>query len=278
MKRELQPPDCGEPATKPGELLFFLFAGQSNMAGADALIAGDGSHDLLEAGLQTEADRTAPFTYGPVISDDLESGFCPWGDIRGHGSPALKVHGPEVGFARTLHEAGIHNIAIIKVAANIPYDSPGRDTWPWGKGEKTDAPDYYDQWHRFVHRRTAEMTQRGYSGKVEGVVWHQGIDDAINRVTEEAYAERLSRLIADLRQEYNCPAAPLLLARSANSPIATVAAMAPIRAAQQRVADGDDRALWIDVDDLPNVNQHHFSSSAQLVIGRRFGEAYLKLR
>ena len=61
-------------------------------------------------------------------------------------------------------------------------------------------------------------------------------------------------------------------------PIASAAAMAPIRATQQRVANRDRRARWIDVDDLPNVRQHHFSSTAQLVIGPRYAEAYLKLR
>lgn len=265
-------------AAEREELLIFLFAGQSNMAGADALIDGDGSRNLEQAGLQTEADRDALFVYGPSFSDDPATGFYPWGDIRGHVSASAQVHGPEVGFSRTLHEAGIRNIAIIKVAANIPYDSPGRETWPWGKGEKTDAPDYYDRWREFVSKRLAELERDGCRGKIGGFVWHQGIDDAINRVTEDIYLERLSNLIAALRGEYDCPNAPFVLARSANSPIASAAAMAPIRAAQQKVAEKDEYALWIDLDDLPNVNQHHFSAAAQLVIGRRFGEAYLKLR
>ena len=32
------------------------------------------------------------------------------------------------------------------------------------------------------------------------------------------------------------------------------------------------RAVWIDVDDLPNVNTHHFSADSQLVIGQRFAK------
>jgi hypothetical protein len=34
---------------------------------------------------------------------------------------------------------------------------------------------------------------------------------------------------------------------------------------------------WINVDDQPNVNTHHFTATGQLVLGRRFGEAFLKI-
>src|SRR5690242_16125425 len=46
------------------ELNLFLFAGQSNMAGADALIASTGEKDLAAAGEQTHADRNTLFTFG----------------------------------------------------------------------------------------------------------------------------------------------------------------------------------------------------------------------
>ena len=278
MGSETLPPDQRKQGAEAEELLVFLFAGQSNMAGADALIDGDGTRNLEQAGLQTEADRATSFTYGPNFSEDPETGFQPWGDVRGHGSSSVQVHGPEVGFARTLYEEGIRDIAIIKVAANIPYESPGRETWPWGKGEKNNARDYYGRWREFVSKCLAQLEQDGYCCKIGGFVWHQGIDDAINQVEEDVYAERLCELIADLRGEYDCTDAPFVLARSANSPIATAASMAPIRAAQVKVAEEDDCAQWIDVDDLPNVNRHHFSAAAQLIIGRRFGEAYLELR
>ena len=53
--------------------------------------------------------------------------------------------------------------------------------------------------------------------------------------------------------------------------------MALVRRAQVKVAESVPSAAWIDVDDLPNVNTHHFSADSQLAIGRRFGEAFLKL-
>jgi hypothetical protein len=36
-------------------------------------------------------------------------------------------------------------------------------------------------------------------------------------------------------------------------------------------------AAWINVDDLPNVNTHHFSANSQLKIGERYGRAFLNI-
>ena len=54
--------------------------------------------------------------------------------------------------------------------------------------------------------------------------------------------------------------------------------MAVVRRSQVKVGESIPFAAWIDVDDLPNVNTHHFSANSQLVIGQRFGDAFLKLQ
>ena len=185
------------------------------------------------------------------------------------------MHGPEVGFARALHAGGTRNIAIIKVSASIPYVL-GKP-WPWSKGKKSDSPGHYGKWLSFVKSRLNELEKKGHRYKIAGFVWHQGNDDGINRESEKTYSERLKKLIGDLREEYNCPKAPFILVRSVNSRFATTAAMAPIRAAQVSVAETDDLSAWINVDDLPNINTHHFTAKAQLEIGRRLGEKYLML-
>ena len=271
------------PATaNASNLQAFLLAGQSNMDGADALVAGTGIEDLAEAGLQTEADRMALFCNSKVGDHPVGS---PWGDIRGHAGTSfwdpqdehgrpIYVHGPEVGFARALFAAGERAIAIIKVSGNIPCPPTGR-AWPWSKGEKSGSADYYGQWQAFAQNRLAELTAGGHSWEVAGFVWHQGTDDGVNGESTETYAERLTDLIAALRADYQAPNAPFILARSANSPIASPARMAPIRKAQMEVAEGDPLAAWIDVDDQPTVNRHHFTAAAQLTVGQRFAEAYL---
>jgi hypothetical protein len=53
--------------------------------------------------------------------------------------------------------------------------------------------------------------------------------------------------------------------------------MAMVRRAQNQIAKTFSGVATINVDDLPNVNTHHFTATGQLVIGRRFGAAFKRL-
>jgi len=257
-------------ADKPRQLNVFLLAGQSNMAGADSEVADPPGFQ------QTAADRATRFTTAPLPEGDKSKQYVPWGEIRGHQAKNKLVHGPEVGFARALYAAGWRDVAIIKVHANFSRDV---QAWPWGESEML-----FDAWTKFVDARLAELTTDGHPARVRGFVWHQGIDDAIHVKLASRYERNLSDLIGVLRKRYDAERAPFVLARSVNSRIAQPKAdpennspMAEVRRAQVRVGETVSHAAWIDVDDLPNVNTHHFSADSQLVIGRRFGETFLKL-
>ena len=119
---------------------------------------------------------------------------------------------------------------------------------------------------------------------VNGFLWHQGIDDAIHGKLASQYERNLTELIGSLRKRYGSPQTPFVLARSVNSRIAQPtpdpegkSPMAVVRRAQVAVGESVPFATWINVDDLPNVNTHHFSADSQLVIGERYGNAFLKL-
>jgi len=248
----------------------FLLAGQSNMAGADSEVA------VPPGFQQTAADRATRFTTAPLPEGEKSPVFVPWGEIKGHLVKDRLSHGPEVGFARALHAAGWKNVAIIKVHANFRRDV---SQWPWGDGEPL-----FKAWTTFVDARLAELIADGHVPRVRGFVWHQGIDDAIHGKLAEQYEQNLSDLIGVLRKRYAAEEAPFVLARSVMSRIAQQASdpdnsspMALVRKAQERVGDTQPLSAWIDVDDLPNVNTHHFSADSQLVIGQRFGKAFLKL-
>jgi Carbohydrate esterase, sialic acid-specific acetylesterase len=246
---------------------LFLMAGQSNMAGADSEVDG-------QIFTQTEADRQTRFAATAIPIDDKR--IVPWGDIHGYTIKDRIVHGPEVGFARTLYAAGWRDIAIIKVFGNFKQDTTA---WPWAEGQP-----YYRIWTQFVDDRIDELKKNGKSIEVSGFVWHQGIDDAIHRKLADSYQVNLSQLIAALRKRYASPNTPFVLARSVHSPIAQptpdpdgTSPMARVRKAQVAVAESASFANWIDTDDLPNVNRHHFSAASQLIIGQRFAEALLRI-
>ena len=117
-----------------------------------------------------------------------------------------------------------------------------------------------------------------------GFLWHQGIDDAIHGTLAQEYEKNLTDLITVLRTRYAEADTPFILARSVNSRIAQpqpdpeqTSPMAVVRQAQVQVGMNVPSAAWINVDDLPNVNTHHFSAESQLIIGRRFGHQWLSL-
>src|SRR5204863_2359855 len=158
----------------------------------------------------------------------------------------------------------------------------GRDAsvWPWGeRGE------LFAAWTKFVDARLSEIGAEGRETRICGFVWHQGIDDALHGTFASHYERNLSDLMGVLRTRYATEQTPFVLARSVNSRIAqpdpdpdNKSPMAQVRCAQVHVGESVPYAAWIDVDDLPNVNTHHFSADSQLVIGRRFGEAFLTLQ
>jgi Carbohydrate esterase, sialic acid-specific acetylesterase len=249
----------------------FLLAGQSNMAGADSEVA------VPPGFQQTAADRATRFTMAPLPDGEKSPQYVPWGEIKGHQAKNKLVHGPEVGFARALFAAGWRDVAIIKVHANFRRDA---QSWPWREGGE-----FFEAWAKFVDARLAEITAQGHAPRVCGFVWHQGIDDAIHGKLASQYERNLSDLIGVLRKRYAAEQAPFVLARSVNSRIAqpqpdpeSKSPMAMVRRAQVKVGESVPSAAWIDVDDLPNVNTHHFSADSQLVIGQRFGEAFLRLQ
>lgn len=259
-------------ASEQRELVVFLFAGQSNMAGADSVVSDPPGFQ------QTEADKGTLFTTAPLPEAEKAREYYPWGDIRGHhGSPPGKlVHGPEVGFARELYRAGWRNVAIIKVFGNFSRDAA---RWPWG-------PDgaLYERWTRFADARLADLQTQGYRYRVTGFVWHQGIDDAIHGRLAASYEQNLRGLVTALRRRYGDEGTPFVLARSVRSPIAVATTdsghdgpMDVVRRAQVSVGTAAPHAGWIDVDDLRKVNGHHFTAEAQLAIGKRIAGRFLGL-
>ena len=260
------------PAASPRKPIdVFLFAGQSNMAGADAIVATPPGF------ISTAADRATLFTCAPAAEGAGSPRYYPWGEVKGHiGRPGELTHGPEVGFARRLYEAGIRPVAIVKMWANFKRDATA---WPWREGGELFAP-----WMAFVDERLGELRERGFEPRVRGFGWHQGIDDAIHGKLAPHYEQNLTDLIKALRRRHGSADTPFILARSVDSPVGKRqggsgpdAPMAVVRRAQVSVAEKIPRAAWVSVDDLPNVNQHHFSAESQLVIGRRFGDAYLEM-
>lgn len=254
-------------ACAPSEpVRVFIFAGQSNIFGADSIIDGSTkTRGLVDMGLQTDVDASSILAVAG--SGDVTYG---WADIRGHdgcfegewvtaqGVP-YKGHGPEVGFNRALGG----NLAILKFTGNYALEG-GRSAWARGSAWTT--------MQAFIDAKLADL---GRPYVVEGFLWDQGIDDGIQQRTQAAYAADLRQVITDFRAKFGH--APFVLARSVDSQIAGSPNMAPIRAGQLEVA-ADPGNAWVNMDDLtPYTRVHHLTAASQLIFGARFAAAWQAL-
>jgi hypothetical protein len=109
--------------------------------------------------------------------------------------------------------------------------------------------------------------------------WMQGERDARQVETARIYEASLTGLIAQVRTHLGRPEAAVVIGRL--NPLRVGSEPWDlIRAAQQRVAEADPRAAWVDTDDLPRGtggDAIHHTADGYLGLGRRFAEATARL-
>lgn len=266
---------CGHSA-QAAKWNVFIMAGQSNMFGADAVIdEATPTRDLVEAGLQTEADRQALYVSDtPTLSSN-------WGDIRGHITNHLGPivdaktgknfmgHGPEVGFNRALYASGLRKIAILQFTANYHKLEDGHSAW-------VSPNSLWQAWTKSIDTQLAKLTAQGDTYEIRGILWNEGIDDAGLKRAPADYQADVKKIVEDLRSRYGKPNTPFIIAREPSSPFPAAENMAAIQQAEVDLATEIENAAWIDCRDLtPYVNSHHLSSKSQLIQGERMAQAIL---
>lgn len=245
----------------------FLFLGQSNIAGADAIVPRGADF------FWHPADENCLLTCQSAAVESGSAAAVPWRCNKGHmvssgANPQGWVIGPEVGFCRELWSEE-NCLAIIKSWANI---APDNDEWSWGEGCC-----YYDNALSFAAQQFHKLPEKNWSPELGGVIWDQGIDDSFNESRANSHEHNLRCLISSLRKHFAAPALPFVLARSVFSPYGNQDWMASIRQQQVKVAAQTAATRWINIDDLKTVHGHHFSAESQLEAGKRFARAYIDL-
>nr|MCU0682813.1 sialate O-acetylesterase [Polyangiaceae bacterium] len=122
-----------------------------------------------------------------------------------------------------------------------------------------------------------------------GVLWMQGENEAGRKLSiAQEYQQRLTALIAAMRQDLKTPALPFVLGRVSDNLYARNggpidperdSSIDTVRAAQEQVAKDIPQVAWIDTDDfLPREDDpYHFDSNAYLIMGERFADAFRNL-
>ena len=250
----------------PKPVKVFLFAGQSNMVGADAHPERIDSFPLFKG-------ASAPQPDVRYITLQLQKEG--WGALRPFDS-----FGPELTFARLVKKYDDSPIAIIKSAiggTTAVYD--------WNPDAPENGQKLYPRTLQLVREALAALDKQGIRYQLEAVVWHQGENDMLDRKVNTAYAANLHKIIQRLRTDLQLPKLKWFLGEVSEKGIWGMdnrANLAVLRAQQDQLLASDALLRWVPTShlafDVMDSGQphYHFGTQGQLQLGEAFGAAYLK--
>lgn len=248
----------------------FIFAGQSNMVGADAHAERIDEFPTFRGAGAEQSDVLYSYILGN--GDEASKGWVPLKPLRSFG--------PEVTFARRLKRQVRAPIAIIKSAVGgttVAFD--------WNP----DAPDkgqkLYPRTLRLIRESLAELDKRGVRYRLEGVMWHQGENDMLDRNLYKQYADGLTRLIARLRLDLKAPELKWYIAEVSEKGIWGMdhrSNLGILRQQQEQVLKADPLLRWVPTSHLAfevmgsGQPHYHYGTQGQLQLGEAFVDAYLQ--
>ncbi|MDB4393700.1 sialate O-acetylesterase, partial [bacterium] len=245
----------------------FLFAGQSNMEGAD-----------------TDPKLVSDFPPYRTVFEPLEDVRYSYQTGANHKSdgwtglkPAANNFGPEITFARAFRRQSKAPLALIK-------DAWGGTTlvsdWdPDGGDEKSKK--LYQRFMTHVRGRLAELEKEGLNYRIEGLMWHQGENDMFHAEGKQLYEKNLRNFIARVRKDLSVPELKVYIGEISTKGVWGMdnrANVTLIRNAQMAVVESDPNAFFVPTSHLsfkvgrPFGLHYHFGTLGQL----QHGEAYAK--
>lgn len=171
--------NAAEPAKLPAKekLRIYLSMGQSNMAGRGKVENEDKTpHPRVLMFVETNGSWASAIE--PVTKDENKT----------HGV------GPALAFAKAMAEKD--SSVTIGLVATAEGGTPLKR---WERGA--------DLYERAVHRAKLAMKD----GVLAGVIWHQGESNTGNKDRSDNYAERLAKMISDLRADLDAPNLPFVV-------------------------------------------------------------------
>jgi hypothetical protein len=252
-------------------LRVFIFAGQSNMEGADSKVA-DIERFPPFAGLG-EAQKDVMFSYCLGREDKTKSDG--WEELR----PTRGLVGPELSFAREVKRHIDAPIAIIKVAAGGTHLAGD-----WNPDEPRGF-EMYPLALTWVREALADLDKRRIPYRLEGFVWHQGENDMFEEGAMPAYGANLKNFLARWRADLKAPELRFYIGELCTKTIWGMdmrPRMYAISKGQHEVTDADPLADYVPTSHVGveiggGVGLHyHYGTLGQLEHGVNHAHAYLR--
>ena len=250
---------------------IFIFAGQSNMEGADSSIA-DIENFPPFIGLE-KARRDVLFSY--CIGRENKSCSNGWVQLQSINN----LVGPELSFAREITQHIQAPIGIIKCAAGGTH--LGGDWNP-------DAPEGFKMYPLtmdLIKSSLAELDRKQIPYRIEGIVWHQGENDMFNEDYMASYGDNLSNLLRRWRLDLASPDLRFYIGELCTKTIWGMdlrPRMYAISKGQRAVTEGDPLADYVPTSHVgveignPVGLHYHYGTLGQLEQGVNYAHAYLR--
>ena len=243
---------------------IYLLAGQSNMDGRGKV------SDLSDSQQKPMEQAIIYYRNPPFTSDGwqpLKPGYSRPPKFKGElPSPTFGI---EIGFAHAMVKAQPNTkLALIKGSkggTNLRSD--------WKPGEKGDTESQGPQYRDFIKTiklATADLTKRGDTYTIRGLLWHQGESDAKKA---KLYSSRLEKFIKRVREDVRVPALPVVVGEVFDN-----GNRDKVRKAIQNVAKANSTVGLVTSEGTTTWDPGtHFDAASQLLMGTRYAKQMRKL-
>jgi len=247
----------------------FIFAGQSNMVGADADTKRIDEYPDFRGASEPQKDVLYSYILGN--GDEASKGWVPLKPLRSFG--------PEVTFGQEVKQKVPFPIAIIKSAVGgttVAFD--------WNPDTPEKGQKLYPRTLNLIRESLAELDRRGVRYRLEAVIWHQGENDMLDRNLYKQYADGLTKLVARLRADLNAPELNWYIAEVSEKGIWGMdhrSNLGILRQQQEQVLKSDPLLHWVPTSHLAfevmgsGQPHYHFGTQGQLQLGEAFAAKYL---
>lgn len=121
------------------------------------------------------------------------------------------------------------------------------------------------------------------NGTLAGVLWHQGETDAAAEPLARSHADKLARLIRQLRDDLESPRLPFLIGDLApfgddHRQAEAIRRRDLVRAGLRQVAEADPHASFVESNGLTGVDGVHFNRGSLVEFGERYATSFRDLR
>ena len=254
------------PYAKGAAIKLYVLAGHRNMEGERAFV-----QDLaaLKGGkLLAKDDARIAYKYSVGGGYKVSEGWEPLGP-----SGPFDTFGPELSFGATMLRGTKDAFAIAK------FTHSGSQIVDWTpEGSEAASRNLYPDFVAFVRASMQELTDRGHTVELAGIVYHLGENDMSFGPFRRKSIAQLASLIAQSRKDLGLPSLPWFVSQQPPTDDKDLNAI-DVTAELERLAAADPHLVHIKAFDLPGrESQLVITTSGIVALGEQLAAACLRKR